>query len=814
MRDYYRILGIRSDATRDEIKEAWNFSVKAFHPDKFASSSESQQKIAQERTKAINEAYEVLSNPVRRANYDLQYSRKHSPHATAPPRPSAAQRTANTASSRQRTRATAPRKAAFAFRPTVEFLKSCVSKFKTSVANLTSKLSAGVIGTAKFFASLVTKMLKASAAAFYWFYRKRKSLTAGVALLLFGISLGIYLSSNRHTSWDELRGVLPKMASFSSTTFARLWRNPAKPMIPSSSPTPNALTLELSSPNLSLVDQLLAEGRKFRERGDVTNALARFQEALDSEPDNTGVLQEMAETYESMQLFDRANDVWRRIKQIAPSNSATYALADHRLKVGVPVPPTLEPSGGPAEADLSSLKDIGGNPDGPIMGISRVETKETSDHPEVETNLALQIGIKKEPGAVIDHNEVKVLVWLYDIVNDKDIVITDANVSNEWLTARHDWSDTNPEVLLVRYVRAKTGGALSESSLSESTAKGSANIGRRKYLGYIVQVYYGEDLQAVQAEPARLLQQFPVFTSQHDSTAADQKVIGASPNSTPSEFVNYARKLREKDIEQIPPLSEPTDSQSRIPRYPWKNNIVTTVFWVGEKQSLGKMSPTHQSVWDKHWEKNYGGVDNPDASGRRNYLPVAFIPRQNPFYCALPYDDVAHSQFKPEAPAVIPWFKQAYSGQGQSVCRHRWIAVRKGNRVCYAQWEDCGPFSTDHFQYVFGNERPKPNANHGAGLSVSPAVRDYLGLAPTDVTDWQFVEVRDVPPGPWRSYGENNHFVIARRQAEQRISDQKGNEKVSNEQNPKPSVTPVDTDTIKRWVNDAERRGEEWGKEP
>ena len=44
------------------------------------------------------------------------------------------------------------------------------------------------------------------------------------------------------------------------------------------------------------------------------------------------------------------------------------------------------------------------------------------------------------------------------------------------------------------------------------------------------------------------------------------------------------------------------------------------------------------------------------------------------------------------------------------------------------------------------------------------AVRDYLGLAPIDVADWQFVEVRDVPPGPWREYGENNHFVVARRQ--------------------------------------------------
>lgn len=275
----------------------------------------------------------------------------------------------------------------------------------------------------------------------------------------------------------------------------------------------------LSTPPASIVDQLLREGKEFRERGDTTNALARFQEALDSEPDNAGALQETAQTYESMQMFDRANDLWRRIKQISPSDSATYALADRRLKVGVPAAPAVEPGGASAETDVPLRKDVGGNADGPIMGISDVKTKETSD-PEVETNLALEIGIKKQPGAVIDHNKVKILVFLYDVVNDKDIKLTDADVSNEWLTSKHDWSDTNPEVLLVRYVRAKTSGALSESSLSEAAAKvrpgqkgrgskGSAEIGQRKYLGYIVRVYYGDDLQAVQAEPARLLQQFP-----------------------------------------------------------------------------------------------------------------------------------------------------------------------------------------------------------------------------------------------------------------------------------------------------------------
>jgi hypothetical protein len=61
---------------------------------------------------------------------------------------------------------------------------------------------------------------------------------------------------------------------------------------------------------------------------------------------------------------------------------------------------------------------------------------------------------------------------------------------------------------------------------------------------------------------------------------------------------------------------------------------------------------------------------------------------------------------------------------------------------------------------VFGNERPKPSVNKGAGLDVSPAVRDYLGLKETDVTDWQFVEFSEVPRGPWSILGENNTFVI------------------------------------------------------
>jgi len=275
----------------------------------------------------------------------------------------------------------------------------------------------------------------------------------------------------------------------------------------------------LPSASPSLVAQLVREGMELRDRGDTTTALKRFDEALDSEPDNTTVLTEKAKTYDSMQLYDRSNEVWQRIKEISPSDSATYELADRRLKVGVSTSPPPEAENTTTAVDAAPPKDIGGNPEGSVMGIAEVKTMETPD-PDAEKNMALQIGIKKQPGATIDHKKVKIFVKFYDTVGDKDIKLTDADVNYEWLTPKHDWTETNPEVLSVRYLRAKTAGASSESSLSEAAAavrpgqkgrgKGSAaNSGQRKYLGYIIQVYYDDDLQAVQAEPSQLLQHFP-----------------------------------------------------------------------------------------------------------------------------------------------------------------------------------------------------------------------------------------------------------------------------------------------------------------
>ncbi len=259
-------------------------------------------------------------------------------------------------------------------------------------------------------------------------------------------------------------------------------------------------------------------------------------------------------------------------------------------------------------------------------------------------------------------------------------------------------------------------------------------------------------------------------TITHTIAALLSSISSLFAHSTPEKAESPKTKASRKS-EKLPDdlfrnvgslLFSPKHSASPEPgeRYPWKKDIVTTVFWIGEQPSGNNPVPNRASSWDKNWTKNYGGFDDPNPARRSNYIPVKFTPRQNPFYCALPYSDKATTGHRPEAARVVPWFKEAYQGPAVSTCKDRWVAIHKGNRTVYAQWEDAGPFRTDHWQYVFGNERPKPNLNKGAGLDVSPAVRDYLGLNETDVTDWKFVEFSEVPRGPWSTHGENNTFVI------------------------------------------------------
>ena len=64
-RDYYEVLGVEKNANADDIKKAYRKAAIKFHPDKNPGDKE-----AEEKFKEAAEAYDVLSNPDKRARYD------------------------------------------------------------------------------------------------------------------------------------------------------------------------------------------------------------------------------------------------------------------------------------------------------------------------------------------------------------------------------------------------------------------------------------------------------------------------------------------------------------------------------------------------------------------------------------------------------------------------------------------------------------------------------------------------------------------------------------------------------------------------
>jgi tetratricopeptide (TPR) repeat protein len=290
-----------------------------------------------------------------------------------------------------------------------------------------------------------------------------------------------------------------------------------------------------SAAALSVAEKLLKEATELRDKGDTTNALARLQDASQRDPKNANVLAEMAMIYESIQLYERSNETWKKIVEIGPSAGPLYELADMKLKTGVTPSPaaTTTTTTGPGLAGTSPLdagttrSDAEGIPDGSTFGITEVTGTDTPDA-DAETNMKLKISVKARPNTPIDHTKVKIQVFFYDTVDDKDVVLTDADVSYEWLTPHHDWKSTNPEILAVTYLRPKnktsSDAALAAAAASvtppgttkkktsakkETTTDAAGEAGHRKYLGYIVRIYYNEQLQAVRADPTKLLNLFP-----------------------------------------------------------------------------------------------------------------------------------------------------------------------------------------------------------------------------------------------------------------------------------------------------------------
>lgn len=241
--------------------------------------------------------------------------------------------------------------------------------------------------------------------------------------------------------------------------------------------------------------------------------------------------------------------------------------------------------------------------------------------------------------------------------------------------------------------------------------------------------------------------------------------------------------------------NKPSYREGRV--YPLHTDVISTTFWIGEvfSDSLSdgsQVCSTYDTQWAYHWSGGidrgrvsagatgcagsiFGGCDGIVAtSGRceverrvasKNYFPSQITPKENPFYLDLPYDDLNDPIAFAERCNVIPWADDpGYTGhctdRNFSYMKNKFVRITGPSRtVCYGQVEDAGPSHDNLYHdsaYVFGvnDARPLQQSFNNAGMDVSPALNSCLGYADlngqNDRVEWQFVDIRDVPDGPWK----------------------------------------------------------------
>ena len=266
--------------------------------------------------------------------------------------------------------------------------------------------------------------------------------------------------------------------------------NSSAPIMPPAKPQPVPLARLGLAPE-SRVGEMLQQGRTLRDRGDTSNALLRFREAYAADPHNPEAIAEVAVTLEKMGLPDKAAENWKRVYDMGESAGVYFAAAEAKMREAVMASRagTQQPAESPG-----GVQSGGGTAASATFGLGAVESEEVRDlkslrHLKVRVPLQLRLKTK------INNKDLVVQVIFYDLVDDK-LVRTNANYTKRWSTGPVDWREDDTEVLEVEYIQPLPDPHDSKREI-------------RKYYGYIVRVYYKDELQATRSEPSLLGQRFP-----------------------------------------------------------------------------------------------------------------------------------------------------------------------------------------------------------------------------------------------------------------------------------------------------------------
>jgi len=288
---------------------------------------------------------------------------------------------------------------------------------------------------------------------------------------------------------------LVEIAVASSPTPAPIAASTPSPALPTA--TPSALPKTPAQPIQPALDseveqrviKLVEESDKSFRVGDYDVALSKITDADQLVPNDPGILLRMGRIHEKTGKNTDAAFIYNRVRDLPNLPQQLRAQTERRLSMlSTPTPtstPTLI-----ANEQGSDIRDEFGLQPGATLGI--VDTRLTE---EASGSKNLRIAIKSRPDIKIDPRQMTVHVFFYERDQAGNKSLTESKVLTEWLSPPVNWADNEPELLNAIYNPPQS----TDSKDSKLT-----------YEGYVVGIYYNNEIQDTRANPGSLADDNPL----------------------------------------------------------------------------------------------------------------------------------------------------------------------------------------------------------------------------------------------------------------------------------------------------------------
>ncbi|NJK92174.1 MAG: hypothetical protein HC904_10290 [Blastochloris sp.] len=229
--------------------------------------------------------------------------------------------------------------------------------------------------------------------------------------------------------------------------------------------------------------RLNEDAQKFRRSGDFILAETALNEALKLDGNHPTTLTNLAMLEEARGNSGKALALWRSILGLKSTPEGTLQLAQKRAQL-IEERVRLEEEARLREQQLLNLR----------RQIQLAEVITTPDPlpkgaVEFQKDFVLKLNGLRAP---LDSSKLRIQLFFYDMIEEKRLAPSN-KIEARFLSGSPDWSRDATEVLRARYLPS------ADKQEKES----------RRYYGYVLRVFYDNQLQEEQASPMSLLRLFP-----------------------------------------------------------------------------------------------------------------------------------------------------------------------------------------------------------------------------------------------------------------------------------------------------------------